>query len=43
MNEIKSWGIKEIKFVDTSKSTFIPMALKLPFMIGKIGIIYGEK
>ena len=43
INEIKSLGIKDVKFVDTSKSTFIPKALRLPFMVGKIGIIYGEK
>jgi len=43
IDEIKSWDIKEVKFVDTSKSDFIPKALKLPFMIGKIGIIYGIK
>jgi len=41
--ELKSWGLKEVIFVDTSKSPFIPTALRLPFMIGKIGIIYGEK
>jgi len=35
--------IKDVKFIDTNKSTFIPKALRLPFMVGKIGIIYGEK
>lgn len=43
IKEIKSWGIREVKFVDTSKSSFIPKALRLPFVIGKIGMIYGEK
>jgi len=43
VNEIKSWGVKDARFVNTSKSTFIPKALRLPFMIGKIGIICGEK
>jgi SAM-dependent methyltransferase len=40
---IKSWSIKEVAFADTSDSEFIPRALRLPFMVGKIGIIYGKK
>jgi len=40
---IKGWGIKEVAFADTSGSKFIPKALKLPFMLGRIGIIYGTK
>ena len=39
----KSWGIKEVAFADTSDSEFIPKALRLPFMVGRIGIIYGKK
>jgi SAM-dependent methyltransferase len=40
---IKSWGIKEVAFANTSNSQFIPKALRLPFMVGRIGIIYGKK
>jgi SAM-dependent methyltransferase len=40
---IKSWGIKEVAFADTSDSEFIPKALRLPFMVGRIAIIYGKK
>ncbi|MCX6145620.1 MAG: class I SAM-dependent methyltransferase [Ignavibacteriales bacterium] len=40
---IKSWGIKEMAFADTSDSEFIPKALRLPFMVGRIRIIYGKK
>ena len=40
---IKSWGIKEVAFADTSDSEFIPKALRLPFMVGRIGVIYGKK
>ena len=40
---IKSWGIKEVAFADTSHSEFIQKALRLPFMVGRIGIIYGKK
>jgi hypothetical protein len=43
LETIQSWGIAEVAFVDTSAFGFIPTALKLPFMVGKIGIIYGTK
>jgi len=43
LETIKDWGIAEVSFLDTSTSDFIPRALKLPFMLGKIGIIYGTK
>lgn len=40
---IKSWGIKKVAFVKTCEAPFIPTAMKLPFMVGTIGLIYGEK
>ena len=40
---IKSWGISKVEFVQTRDSDFIPRALKLPFILGTIGIISGEK
>jgi SAM-dependent methyltransferase len=43
LETIRGWGIAEVAFVDTSSSGFIPAALKLPFMVGKVGIIYGTK
>ncbi len=43
LKTIKEWGIAEITFADTSASSFVPPALKLPFMLGKVGIIYGIK
>jgi len=43
LETIKGWGVAEVAFVDTSASDFIPRALKLPFMLGKISIIYGTK
>jgi DNA polymerase III alpha subunit (gram-positive type) len=43
LKEIKSWGIEKVEFVDTSNLDFFPRALKLPFMVGTIGIIYGIK
>jgi SAM-dependent methyltransferase len=43
IESIRSWGVKEVKFINTSNSTFIPTALKLPFMVGTIAVIVGEK
>lgn len=43
LTEIRSWGVDEVRYVDTSNADFIPVALKLPFMIGATGIIYGRK
>ena len=43
LETIKSWGIDSVEFVDTSVSDFIPKALRLPFMLGTIGILHGRK
>jgi SAM-dependent methyltransferase len=43
LETIRSWGIKTVEFVDTSDSDFILKALKLPFMLGTVGILYGRK
>jgi SAM-dependent methyltransferase len=40
---IKSWGVNEVEFIETRNEPFIPSALKLPFMVGRIAIIKGEK
>jgi len=40
---LKRWGIATVEFVDTSQSDFIPKLLKLPFMVGTAGILYGRK
>jgi len=40
---IKSWGITRVEFVQTRDADFIPQVLKLPFMLGTMGIIRGEK
>ncbi len=41
--EVRSWGIEEVKYINTSNADFIPGPLKLPFMIGAIGIVCGKK
>ena len=40
---VKSWGVTHVEFVETRNASFIPGALKLPFMVGRMGIIKGEK
>jgi len=40
---IRSWGIGEVKLINTSNLAFIPKILKLPFMLGPIGVITGKK
>ena len=40
---IKSWGVAEVEFVKTNKAPFIPSALKLPFMLGRVAIVIGKK
>lgn len=40
---IRSWGIDDIEFLNTRDQAFIPGPMKLPFMVGKIGIISGKK
>jgi SAM-dependent methyltransferase len=40
---IRGWGIEEVSFVATCESEFIPKALKLPFMLGTAGILFGTK
>jgi len=36
-------GAREVRFVDTSRTPYVRGALKLPFMIGTPGLIYGIK
>ena len=43
LETIQSWGIKNVKMINTNKKPFIPCILKLPFMLGKMSIIIGEK
>jgi ubiquinone/menaquinone biosynthesis C-methylase UbiE len=40
---IRSWGISKVQFVQTRDADFIPRVLRLPFLLGAIAIIAGEK
>jgi ubiquinone/menaquinone biosynthesis C-methylase UbiE len=41
--KIKAWGVTEVEFFETRDSEFIPSPLKLPFMVGTMGVIAGKK
>jgi len=43
LGRIREWGVARVEFVDTSRSPFIPAALRLPFMVGTLGIVHGVK
>ena len=43
MANISDWGVEEVKFIDSRDSEFIPPSLRLPFMLGAIGIVAGKK
>jgi len=40
---IRSMGITRVEFVKTGAAAFIPKVLRLPSMVGALGILYGEK
>jgi len=40
---VRSWGITKVELLMASDAPFIPAALKLPFMVGTIGSLYGAK
>ena len=43
LKTIRNWGIKEVYFTNTADLVNIPRSLRIPPMLGKIGIIYGKK
>ena len=43
IQKIKEYGVSRIELVPTKDSAFIPVLLKLPFMVGTMGLIVGEK
>ncbi len=40
---LQEYGVQGVRFEDTSKEPYIPKVLKLPFMVGTIGILSGVK
>lgn len=43
LGAIRSWGIDHVELVDTTDPARIPRALKLPFMLGTVSVLYGRK
>ncbi|MGD0612116.1 MAG: class I SAM-dependent methyltransferase [Anaerolineales bacterium] len=40
---LRGWGMSRVEFIPTREATFIPHTLKLPFMVGTLGLLAGEK
>jgi hypothetical protein len=43
LDTIRGWGIRQVEFVSSKNLSFIPAALKLPFMVGTLGLVKGRK
>jgi len=43
VNTIKSWGVAKVEFKPTRDLPFIPRLLKVPFILGTMAMIRGEK
>jgi len=43
VNAIIGWEISDVEFIDMHDERLIPRVLKLPFMVGTMGIIRGKK
>ena len=43
LETIRGWGIEEVHFAGTADFVEIPRVLRVPGMLGDIGIIYGKK
>ena len=43
LDAVRSWGVSKVEFIPTRDSPFIPRLLKIQFMVGAIGLLFGEK
>ena len=43
LNKVKTWGLKEVNFVESSDFIHIPFALRTKHMTGGSGVLYGIK
>lgn len=43
LERVRSWGIDEVELTDTSRQSYVPRPLRLPFMLGNTGVLYGKK
>ena len=40
---VRGWGVGQVELVATGHAEFIPRALRLPFMVGSMGLLFGRK
>jgi len=40
---VRGWGISEARLIDTNQELLMPRAMRLPFMVGSTGLLYGRK
>ena len=43
LKTIRDWGVEEVHFTSTADLIGIPRLLRVPGMLGEIGIVYGKK
>ena len=43
LKTIREWGVEDVHFISTADIVDIPRLLRIPPMLGNIGIIYGRK
>jgi ubiquinone/menaquinone biosynthesis C-methylase UbiE len=43
LETLRNSGIERVEYLDTGTSDFIPRPLRLPFMVGTMGLLYGKK
>ncbi|MCW4023358.1 MAG: class I SAM-dependent methyltransferase [archaeon] len=43
IDTIQSWGVNKVELIKTRDAKFVPWPLKLPFILGTMAIIIGEK
>ena len=40
---IRGWGVEEANYADSRNSAKVPLLLRVPLMLGQMGLIYGKK
>lgn len=40
---MNQWGVGQVEFIESRNAPFIPKALKLPFMVGTLAMLVGQK
>jgi SAM-dependent methyltransferase len=40
---LNQWGVFQVEFIESRNAPFIPKALKLPFMVGTLAMLVGQK